>query len=148
MDLWNNWYIMRYYGLHPLHYWTICYILHHCISSLHVISVFAIESKTYKLIDGNYLVYCWISTVNISISHFCKLWSWILKELSFARSSSNVELWSWYTIFKILSWMQFLWSLLIFSCKTSKQLDHEKIEMLWLHQEEGFFAQILRNMWI
>ena len=46
-----------------------------------------------------------ILTLNISVSHFCKLRSWILKEPPFARSS----LWSWYTIYKALSWMRFIW---------------------------------------
>ena len=68
-------------------------------------------------------------TLNISISNFCKLRSWTLKEASFARSSSNVELWSWHTILKSFSWIRFIWPI-IFHCETSKQLEHKKIEML------------------
>ena len=52
-----------------------------------------------------------ILALSISISNPCKLWPWILKEPSFARTSSNVELWSWYTIDKTVSWMRFIWLL-------------------------------------
>ena len=48
-------------------------------------------------------------TLNILISKLRKLRSWILKEPSFAKSSSNVGLWSWNTILKDLSWMRFIW---------------------------------------
>ena len=38
--------------------------------------------------------------VNISISNYCKLWLWILKEPPFAKRASNIELWSWQRILK------------------------------------------------
>ena len=44
-------------------------------------------SKTWFMISGT----SFILTLNISISNLCKLQSWILKEPSCARSSSNVE---------------------------------------------------------
>ena len=65
----------------------------------------SIKSKTSFMISGA----SFILTLNISMSNFCKLRSWILKEKSFARSSLNVELWSWYAILQALSWMRFIW---------------------------------------
>ena len=64
-----------------------------------------IKSKTALMISGA----SFILTLNISMSNFCKLQSWILKEPSFARSSLNVQSWSWYAIHKALSWMWFIW---------------------------------------
>ena len=62
-----------------------------------------------------------ILTLNISISNFCKL-AWTLKEPSFARSSSNVELWSWYTIHEYD-----LCGYLVFDWESFKQLKHQKL---------------------
>ena len=64
-------------------------------------------SKTKLMISRASLIF----SLNISISNLFKLRSWILKQSSFARRSLNVELWSWYTIFKALSRMQFIWLL-------------------------------------
>ena len=52
----------------------------------------SIKSKTSFMISGA----GFILTLTISISNFCKLQSWILKEPSFTRSSLKVKLWSWY----------------------------------------------------
>ena len=62
-----------------------------------------------------------ILTLNISISNFCKL-AWMLKEPPFARSSSNVDLWSWYTIHEYG-----LFGCLVFDWEWLKQLKHQKI---------------------
>ena len=65
----------------------------------------SIKSKTSFMISGA----GFILTLTISISNFCKLQSWILKEPSFTRSSLKVKLWSWYAILTTLSWMRFIW---------------------------------------
>ena len=65
----------------------------------------SIKSKTSFMISGA----SFILTLNISMSNFCKLQLWISKEPSFAKSSLNVELWSWYTILTALSWKRFIW---------------------------------------
>ena len=65
----------------------------------------SIKSKTSFMISGA----GFILTLTISISNFCKLQSWILKEPSLTRSSLKVKLWSWYAILTTLSWMRFIW---------------------------------------
>ena len=65
----------------------------------------SIKSKTSFMISGA----GFILTLTISISNFCKLQSWILKEPSFTRSSLKVKLCSWYAILTTLSWMRFIW---------------------------------------
>ena len=65
----------------------------------------SIKSKTSFMISGAGFIF----TLTISISNFCKLQSWILKEPSFTRSSLKVKLWSWYAILTTLSWMRFIW---------------------------------------
>ena len=81
----------------------------------------SIKSKTSFMISG----VSFILTLNISKSNFCELRLWILKELSFAKSSLNVELWSWYAILKALECN--LYGCLIYDSETSKRLDHKKI---------------------
>ena len=80
-----------------------------------------------------------ILTLIVSVNNCCKLRSWILKEPFFPRRSANVELWSWYTIYIALTWMR-LHGYLNFDWETSKQLEHEKIGILWKHEEDVFFA--------
>ena len=111
----------------------------------------SMKSKTSFIISGG----SFILTLKISMSNFCKLRSWILKELSFARSSTlNFGL-----------GMQFLrlfhgcnlYGCLIYDCETSKQLEHKKNwdvmkalkrSFLWSNFKEYAILAKAFNFWL